>query len=98
MSENIREIVESPLPQGKDEKIAYRLTTTPWGGTPSGGEDLRRGRHGLFQHPAFRHAVGERGHRDNAICAASHAGEALPAGNPIHQRRQYLRAVYVPEG
>ena len=31
----IRKIIESPLTQGKDEKISYQLTTTPWGGTPS---------------------------------------------------------------
>ena len=30
-----RKIVESPLWQGKDEQIAYKLTTTPWGSTPS---------------------------------------------------------------
>jgi hypothetical protein len=30
-----REIVESPIEQGKDERIAYTLTTTPWGGSPS---------------------------------------------------------------
>jgi hypothetical protein len=27
---------ESPLYQGVDEQIAYRLLTTPWGSTPSG--------------------------------------------------------------
>lgn len=30
-----REIVESPLRQGEDETIAYTLTTTPWGSSPS---------------------------------------------------------------
>lgn len=30
-----REIVESPLIQGVDEIIAYTLTTTPWGSSPS---------------------------------------------------------------
>lgn len=31
-----REVKESPLLQGADEQIAYQLTTTPWGSTPSG--------------------------------------------------------------
>jgi len=30
-----REIVESPMEQGKDESISYTLTTTPWGSSPS---------------------------------------------------------------
>ena len=30
-----REIVESPLYQGEDEQIAYTLTTTPWGSSPT---------------------------------------------------------------
>jgi hypothetical protein len=30
-----REIVESPWEQGAEESIAYRLPTTPWGGSPS---------------------------------------------------------------
>lgn len=30
-----REVIESPLLQGTDEQIAYQLTTTPWGGTPT---------------------------------------------------------------
>lgn len=29
------EINESPRPQGADEKIAYTVTTTPWGSSPS---------------------------------------------------------------
>lgn len=32
---NIREVIESPLLQGKDESIAYTITTTPWGSTPA---------------------------------------------------------------
>lgn len=35
MDANSREIVESPLWQGTDEEIAYTLTTTPWGSSPS---------------------------------------------------------------
>ncbi len=36
MSHISREIKESPLPaQGVDERIAYSLTTTPWGSTPT---------------------------------------------------------------
>ncbi len=31
----IREIIESPQPQGVDEEIVYTLTTTPWGSDPS---------------------------------------------------------------
>jgi hypothetical protein len=30
-----REIKESPMGQGVDEIIAYTLTTTPWGSSPS---------------------------------------------------------------
>lgn len=30
-----REVKESPLKQGVDEQIAYTLTTTPWGSTPT---------------------------------------------------------------
>jgi len=30
-----REIVESPLYQGIDEKISYTLDTTPWGSSPT---------------------------------------------------------------
>lgn len=30
-----REVKESPVEQGADEQIAYRLTTTPWGSSPS---------------------------------------------------------------
>lgn len=32
---SLREVIESPLEQGKDERVPYQLTTTPWGGTPS---------------------------------------------------------------
>lgn len=32
---DIREVKESPIVQGEDEKIAYTLTTTPWGSSPS---------------------------------------------------------------
>ena len=34
MTRSIREVKESPLPQGVDERIAYTLTTTPWGSSP----------------------------------------------------------------
>lgn len=34
MTKSIREIKESPLTQGVDERIAYTLTTTPWGSSP----------------------------------------------------------------
>lgn len=34
MDKNTRQILESPLYQGVDEQIAYRLTTTPWGSSP----------------------------------------------------------------
>lgn len=30
-----REVKEGKLIQGADEKIAYQLTTTPWGSTPT---------------------------------------------------------------
>lgn len=30
-----REVKESPVGQGSNEQIAYILTTTPWGGSPS---------------------------------------------------------------
>jgi len=33
-----REINESPIQQGADERIAYLLTTTPWGSSPSAPE------------------------------------------------------------
>ncbi len=33
-----REINESPLQQGADERIAYLLTTTPWGTSPASPE------------------------------------------------------------
>ncbi len=29
-----RAVVQSPVSQGKDETIAYTLTTTPWGSSP----------------------------------------------------------------
>jgi len=32
----IREVANSPLPQGEDESIAYTLDTEPWGGYSSG--------------------------------------------------------------
>jgi hypothetical protein len=35
-----REIKESPLFQGENEKVAYDLTTTPWGGSPA-NEDVK---------------------------------------------------------
>lgn len=35
MSTRPREIRESPMAQGTSEIITYRLTTTPWGGTPT---------------------------------------------------------------
>lgn len=31
----IRKIKESPLHQGEDEQVAYNLTVTPWGSSPS---------------------------------------------------------------
>ena len=30
-----REVREGRMPQGVDEQIAYRITTTPWGTSPS---------------------------------------------------------------
>lgn len=30
-----REFKESPLSQGEDESISYKLTVTPWGSTPT---------------------------------------------------------------
>jgi len=30
-----REIVQSPMVQGVDEEVAYTLTTTPWGSSPT---------------------------------------------------------------
>jgi len=30
-----REVVESPMPQGIDELVAYTLDTAQWGGTPT---------------------------------------------------------------
>lgn len=30
-----RAVKESPISQGADEQIAYTLTTTPWGSTPT---------------------------------------------------------------
>ena len=35
MDTTTRRIVESPLYQGVDEQIAYTLTTTPWGSSPT---------------------------------------------------------------
>jgi hypothetical protein len=35
MENTDRRIIESPLYQGVDEQIAYTLTTTPWGSSPS---------------------------------------------------------------
>lgn len=35
MDATIREIKESPIYQGEDEQIAYTLTTTPFGSSPS---------------------------------------------------------------
>jgi hypothetical protein len=35
MNTETREINQSPLVQGVDERIAYTLTTTPWGSSPS---------------------------------------------------------------
>lgn len=34
MNTETRRIKESPLVQGVDERIAYLLTTTPWGSSP----------------------------------------------------------------
>jgi len=42
-----REVKESPLNQGEDERIPYRLTTTPWGSNPTSPgitvKDISRG-------------------------------------------------------
>lgn len=35
MSSQLREVVEGRQYQGEDESIAYALTTTNWGGTPT---------------------------------------------------------------
>ena len=35
MDADSRCIKESPIHQGEDEQIAYALTTTPWGSSPS---------------------------------------------------------------
>lgn len=35
MDPRSRIIIESPLFQGEDERVAYRLNTTPWGTSPS---------------------------------------------------------------
>lgn len=35
MNDESRRITESPLYQGEDERIAYTLTATPWGSSPS---------------------------------------------------------------
>ena len=35
MNELSRTVIESPLFQGINEQVAYRLSTTPWGGTPT---------------------------------------------------------------
>lgn len=35
MSDNLREMKESPVPQGEDEKITYYFTSTPYGSSPS---------------------------------------------------------------
>lgn len=35
MNDADRRVIESPLYQGIDEEIAYLLTTTPWGATPT---------------------------------------------------------------
>lgn len=32
---SIRRVIESPLRQGADEQIQYKLTTTPWGSDPT---------------------------------------------------------------
>jgi len=36
MNDTDRRIVESPIYQGTAEQVAYTLTTTPWGSSPSG--------------------------------------------------------------
>lgn len=35
MDSESRRILESPIYQGEDEQLAYALTTTPWGSSPS---------------------------------------------------------------
>ncbi len=35
MSTDTRRVVANPPPQGVDEEIAYTITTTPWGSTPT---------------------------------------------------------------
>ena len=35
MAEDVRELSESPIEQGVDERISYRLDTTTWGGGPT---------------------------------------------------------------
>lgn len=35
MNEISRTVIESPLYQGENESIGYRLDTGPWGGTPT---------------------------------------------------------------
>lgn len=32
---NVREVINSPIVQGEDEQIAYTLTTTTWGSSPT---------------------------------------------------------------
>lgn len=36
MNPNDREVKEGTQYQGKDEEVAYNVTTTPWGSSPSG--------------------------------------------------------------
>lgn len=35
MDQDDRQIIQSPLFQGREEQIAYTLNTQPWGGSPS---------------------------------------------------------------
>lgn len=35
MDPNDREFEESPIYQGEDERLAYRFSTLPWGGSPT---------------------------------------------------------------
>lgn len=35
MDPNDREFAESPIYQGEDERLAYRFSTLPWGGSPT---------------------------------------------------------------
>jgi hypothetical protein len=35
MSSSKRRVQQHPMPQGTSEVVAYTLTTTPWGGSPS---------------------------------------------------------------